>query len=187
MEQKLILSVSGLGYVGLPVAVEFSKKFETIGFDVNARRIEELKQGVDRNGEISREELQSPRLELTADLDRLRRANFHIIAVPTPVDEAKQPDLGLVIRATENLGRVLKRGDIAVYESTVYPGVTEDICVPILERLSGLKGGVDFKVGYSPERINPGDKEHSFTTIKKVVSGQDEESRGPLPKSMARS
>lgn len=167
------ISVIGLGYVGLPVAVAFGLKRRTIGFDINAQRITELKAGHDRTGEVSSEELQSADILFTNSIDELRLADFHIVAVPTPVDSANQPDLTPMLKASETVGRALKKGDIVVYESTVYPGVTEDECVPILERVSGLVCGPDFTVGYSPERINPGDKEHTFTKIKKVVSGQD--------------
>ena len=171
-----VVSVIGLGYVGLPVAVAFGKMRKTVGFDINAVRIAELKAGHDRTGEVSADELKSAKIIFTDDIDELRLADFHIVAVPTPVDDAKQPDLTPMLKASETVGKALKKGDIVVYESTVYPGVTEDECVPILERISGLKCGSDFKVGYSPERINPGDKEHTFTKIKKVVSGQDAES-----------
>ncbi len=172
---KRLVSVVGLGYVGLPVAVAFGLKQHTIGFDINSSRIDELKQAHDRTGEVSSIELNNADIFFTASIDELQHADFHIIAVPTPVDEAKQPDLTPMLKASETVGKALKKGDIVVYESTVYPGVTEDECIPILERVSGLKCGVDFKVGYSPERINPGDKEHTFTKIKKVVSGQDVE------------
>jgi len=175
MTNKRIISVVGLGYVGLPVAVAFGKVKKTVGFDINARRIEELKTGHDRTGEVSPEELKAADILYTDKIDELKLADFHIVAVPTPVDEANQPDLTPMLRASETVGKALKRGDVVVYESTVYPGVTEDECVPILERVSGLKCGSDFKVGYSPERINPGDKEHTFIKIKKVVSGQDAE------------
>ncbi|NVD73934.1 nucleotide sugar dehydrogenase [Duganella sp. BJB488] len=167
------ISVVGLGYVGLPVAVAFGKVAETIGFDINQARLAELRNGQDRTNEVDREELARARVVYTADCAVLAQADFHIVAVPTPVDDAHQPDLTPVERASETVGKALKRGDIVVYESTVYPGVTEDICVPILERVSGLRCGADFTVGYSPERINPGDKEHTFTKIMKVVSGQD--------------
>ena len=172
--QERIISVIGLGYVGLPVAVAFGLKRRTIGFDINAGRIAELKRGHDRTGEVSGNDLQSADILFTDSIDELRGADFHIVAVPTPVDAAKQPDLTPMLKASETVGRALKKGDVVVYESTVYPGVTEDECVPILERVSGLLCGPDFTVGYSPERINPGDKEHTFTRIKKVVSGQDE-------------
>jgi UDP-N-acetyl-D-galactosamine dehydrogenase len=175
MNHDRTISVVGLGYVGLPVAVAFGKVARTIGFDINPERIRELRQGHDRTGEISIEELQTVQIDFTDSIVVLQQADFHIVAVPTPVDEAKQPDLTLMYRASETIGRALKKGAIVVYESTVYPGVTEEECVPILERISGLTCGVDFTVGYSPERINPGDKEHTFTKIKKVVSGQDAE------------
>lgn len=166
------ISVIGLGYVGLPVAVEFGKRERVIGFDINARRVAELKKGVDHTGEVERRDLKAADVLYTCDPADLKAADFHIVAVPTPVDEAKRPDLTPVIRASETVGRQLKKGDIVVYESTVYPGATEEDCVPVLERESGLKCGRDFFIGYSPERINPGDKQHTFTTITKVVSGQ---------------
>ena len=174
--QKEIFSVIGLGYVGLPVAVAFGEKYEVIGFDINDRRVSELKDGLDRTGEVTTEELTASKLFFTTKQEDLKKATFHIVAVPTPVDEHNKPDLSPVLRASETVGRVLKKGDIVVYESTVYPGVCEEECLPILETLSGLKSGVDFKIGYSPERISPGDKEHSFKKIKKIVSAQDVES-----------
>ncbi len=167
------VSVVGLGYVGLPVAVAFGKHGPVIGFDINEGRLQELRTGHDRTNEVSQEELAQGQIEFTSQTAVLAKADFHIVAVPTPIDDAHQPDLTPVVKASETVGKALKKGDIVVYESTVYPGVTEEICVPILERISGLKCGVDFTVGYSPERINPGDKEHTFTKIKKVVSGQD--------------
>ena len=167
------ISVVGLGYVGLPVAVAFGKHGPVIGFDINENRLEELRAGQDRTNEVSATELGDTQIEFTSKPEVLAQADFHIVAVPTPIDDAHQPDLTPVVKASESVGTALKKGDIVVYESTVYPGVTEDICVPILERVSGLKCGPDFTVGYSPERINPGDKEHTFTKIKKVVSGQD--------------
>jgi UDP-N-acetyl-D-glucosamine/UDP-N-acetyl-D-galactosamine dehydrogenase len=173
MKETRRVSVIGLGYVGLPVAIAFGQKARTIGFDVSTRRIDELKQGHDRNEEVSAEVLRSADIVYTSNCEDLREADFHIVAVPTPVDDAHQPDLNPVLSATETVGKALKKGDIVVYESTVYPGVTEDECVPVLERVSGLKFGTDFTVGYSPERINPGDREHTFTKIKKVVSGSD--------------
>jgi len=178
MSQDRVISVVGLGYVGLPVAVAFGKVRRTIGFDINRTRIKELREGYDRTDEVTSEELSGADILFTDRIEDLKGADFHIVAVPTPIDEANQPDLSLMCRASETVGMALKPGDIVVYESTVYPGVTEDECLPILERVSGLKGGVDFKVGYSPERINPGDREHTFTKIKKVVSGQDEETLG---------
>src|SRR6185369_7675417 len=168
-----VVSVVGLGYVGLPVAVAFGLKRLTIGFDINTQRVAELKSGHDRTGEVTREQLIAANISFTDSIEELRQANFHIVAVPTPVDSANQPDLSPMLKASETVGKALKKGDIVVYESTVYPGVTEDECVPILERVSGLVCGPDFTVGYSPERINPGDKEHTFTQIRKVVSGQD--------------
>jgi len=170
-----IVSVVGLGYVGLPVAVAFGKVRRTVGFDINKTRIAELRDGYDRTGEVTAEDLAAADILFSDRIEDLKEANFHIVAVPTPIDEANQPDLRLMCRASETVGAALKPGDIVVYESTVYPGVTEDECLPILERVSGLRGGTDFKVGYSPERINPGDKEHTFTKIRKVVSGQDAE------------
>lgn len=167
------VSVIGLGYVGLPVAVAFGRHAPVIGFDINVLRLEELTAGYDRTGEVTATDLAAADVTYTNDYEVLAQADFHIVAVPTPVDDAHQPDLTPVEKASESVARALKRGDIVVYESTVYPGVTEEICVPILERLSGLRCGEDFTVGYSPERINPGDKEHTFTKIRKVVSGQD--------------
>jgi UDP-N-acetyl-D-galactosamine dehydrogenase len=169
------VAVVGLGYVGLPVAVAFGKTTRTIGFDIKRDRIAELREGHDRTGEVEKGELQSANIVYTDDVAVLREADFFIVAVPTPVDSANRPDLTPMLKASESVGKALKKGDIVVYESTVYPGATEEDCVPILERVSGLKGGVDFKVGYSPERINPGDKEHTFTKIRKVVSGEDAE------------
>jgi UDP-N-acetyl-D-galactosamine dehydrogenase len=175
MNSERIISVIGLGYVGLPVAVAFGKVRRTVGFDINQVRIKELQACYDRTGEVTTGDLQSADILFTEKLEELAQADFHIVAVPTPVDEAHQPDLTLMYKASETVGKALKKGDIVVYESTVYPGVTEDECVPVLERVSGLLCGTDFTVGYSPERINPGDKEHTFTKIKKVVSGQDAE------------
>jgi len=165
------ISVVGLGYVGLPVAVEFGKSQQVIGFDISPTRIEELKKGIERTHEVEARDLASADIIYTCDASDLKRADFHIIAVPTPVNIAKQPDLSPVISASRTVGQQLKKGDIVVYESTVYPGATEEECIPILERESGLIWGIDFNVGYSPERINPGDKIHTFKTITKVVSG----------------
>ena len=169
------VAVIGLGYVGLPLVVAFGRKAEVIGFDINADRVRELREGADRTGEVSASELQESQVKFTCDEADLREADFHIVAVPTPIDGASQPDLSLLVRASETLGRNLKQGSVIVYESTVYPGVTEDVCVPVVEGASGMKCGRDFKVGYSPERINPGDREHSLERITKVVSGMDEE------------
>jgi len=170
---KRKVAVVGLGYVGLPVAVAMGKIARVIGFDIKADRIKELKAGNDHTGEVLAADLKEADILFTNRIEDLRLADFHIVAVPTPVDTANRPDLTPVIRATETVGKALKKGDIVVYESTVYPGATEEDCVPVLERESGLKCGRDFKVGYSPERINPGDKEHTFTKIRKIVSGQD--------------
>lgn len=169
------ISVIGLGYVGLPVAVAFGNKAKVIGFDIQKKRIEELKRHFDRTREVSEEQLKAVSITFTDDKEKLREADFHIVAVPTPVTDAKEPDFTALIRASETVGSVLKKGDIVVYESTVYPGATEEHCVPILEKVSGLKCLKDFTIGYSPERINPGDHEHTFTKIKKVVSGQTPE------------
>lgn len=169
------VAVIGLGYVGLPVAVAFGRSTRTVGFDINAGRIAELVAGHDSTLEVEDDELKASDIHFTSDPDDLRAADFHIVAVPTPIDHAKRPDLTPVLRASETLGKQLKAGDIVVYESTVYPGATEEDCVPVLERMSGLSCGKDFFVGYSPERINPGDKEHTFTKITKVVSGQTPE------------
>lgn len=171
--QQRIVSVVGLGYVGLPVAVAFGKVRQVVGFDINQQRIAELNQGHDRTGEVEPGDLAETNILFTNQITDLKQADFHIVAVPTPVNDANQPDLTPMLRASETVGKALKKGDIVVYESTVYPGVTEDECVPVLEKVSGLTCGEDFTVGYSPERINPGDKEHTFTKIKKVVSGQD--------------
>ncbi|MBA3662181.1 MAG: nucleotide sugar dehydrogenase [Gammaproteobacteria bacterium] len=166
------ISVIGLGYVGLPVAVAFGKKQRVIAFDINPKRITELQKGYDHTQEVSTEELAETNLLFTHHATDLKQANFHIIAVPTPINLAKQPDLSHLLSASTLVAPHLKKGDIVVYESTVYPGVTEEICAPVLEKESGLKCGVDFFVGYSPERLNPGDSQYSFTNICKVVSGQ---------------
>lgn len=172
-EEKL--SLVGLGYVGLPIAVAFSKKVDVIGFDINDKKIQTYIGGKDPTKEVGDEAIQKCNVDFTSDETRLREARFHIVAVPTPVRPDKVPDLSPVIGASKVLGRNLKKGSVVVYESTVYPGVTEDICVPILEKESGLKCGVDFKIGYSPERINPGDKNHRLENIVKIVSGMDDE------------
>lgn len=169
------ISLVGLGYVGMPIAVAFAKKVDVIGFDINKSKIDLYKTGIDPTKEVGDEAITNTTVEFTSDETRLREAKFHIVAVPTPVNSDHTPDLTPVESASRTLGKNLTKGSIVVYESTVYPGVTEDICVPILEKVSGLKCGVDFKVGYSPERINPGDKVHRLETIVKVVSGMDEE------------
>ena len=166
------LAVIGLGYVGLPLAVEFGKKYKVIGFDIHQKRIDELKEGYDRTLEVEKEELQSAKgLSYTTNLEDLRVAQIYIVTVPTPIDHYNKPDLTPLLKASSSVGKVLKKDDIVIYESTVYPGCTEEDCVPILERESGLKFNVDFFCGYSPERINPGDKEHRLPNIKKVTSG----------------
>ncbi|GAA0680445.1 UDP-N-acetyl-D-galactosamine dehydrogenase [Dyella sp. SG562] len=170
------IAVIGLGYVGLPLAVEFGKKYDTVGFDIRTARVEELRAGKDSTLEVEAEELQSAtRLRYSDALEDLRDRNVYIVTVPTPIDAAKRPDLGPLVKASQMLATVLKRGDVVVYESTVYPGCTEEVCVPLLEAGSGLKFNQDFFAGYSPERINPGDKQHRVTTILKVTSGSTPE------------
>ena len=166
------IAVIGLGYVGLPVALAFARKFPTVGFDINVQKVEELNRGFDRTGELTADELKTS-LQMTADPQALKDCTFFVVAVPTPVDSTNRPDLTPVVKASETVARALKKGDVVVYESTVYPGVTEEICGPILAKGSGLTQGVDFKLGYSPERINPGDKQHTLERITKVVSGED--------------
>ena len=172
-EEKI--SLVGLGYVGMPIAVAFAKKVNVVGFDLNEKKIELYKSGIDPTNEVGDQAISETTVEFTSDETKLREAKFHIVAVPTPVNNDHTPDLTPVEGASRIVGRNLVKGSIVVYESTVYPGVTEDVCIPILEAESGLKCGVDFKVGYSPERINPGDKEHRLETIVKIVSGMDEE------------
>ncbi|MCE2845651.1 MAG: nucleotide sugar dehydrogenase [Sphingobacteriales bacterium] len=170
------LAVIGLGYVGLPIALEFARKVSVIGFDINASRIAMMQRNEDPSGELPSSAFEGCDIVFTDSLDVLREARFFIVAVPTPIDEHKLPDLRPLLGATRSIGQVLKKGDYVVFESTVYPGCTEEDCLPVLEELSGLKCGVDFKIGYSPERINPGDKEHTLSKITKVVSGCDAES-----------
>jgi UDP-N-acetyl-D-galactosamine dehydrogenase len=188
---KTNIGVIGLGYVGLPLAVEFARKFSVIGFDINTARVTELRNGHDSTLEVSDDKLQSVLVDnfkfqvsnvktetglyLTDNLDNIHNCNYYIITVPTPIDKYKPPDLTPLIKASESVGKVLKKGDIVIYESTVYPGATEEDCVPVLEKFSGLKFNIDFFCGFSPERINPGDKKHTFTTIKKVTSGSTPE------------
>lgn len=176
------LSLVGLGYVGMPIAVAFSKKVDVIGFDVNKQKIDLYRCGIDPTNEVGNDAIQNCSVEFTADEQELRKAKFHIVAVPTPVNDDHTPDLSPLISASRTLGRNLTKGSVVVYESTVYPGVTEDVCVPILEKESGLVCGEDFKVGYSPERINPGDKVHRLDSIVKVVSGMDEETLDTVAK-----
>ncbi|MBR2706474.1 MAG: nucleotide sugar dehydrogenase [Mogibacterium sp.] len=175
------LALIGLGYVGMPIAVEFAKHINVIGFDINKKRIEEYKNGIDSTNEVG-EAIKNTTVDFTADPGRLSEASFLIVAVPTPVKDDNSPDLGPVMGASKIIGQNLSVGSIVVFESTVYPGVTEDVCVPIIEKESGLECGVDWKVGYSPERINPGDRVHTLTNIKKVVSGMDEESANEIKK-----
>lgn len=179
-EEKL--SLVGLGYVGMPIAVAFARKIKVVGFDLNEKKIELYKAGVDPTNEVGGETIRKTTVEFTADPSRLKEAKFHIVAVPTPVNPDHTPDLTPVEGASRILGQNLQKGSVVVFESTVYPGVTEDICVPILEKESGLKCGVDFKIGYSPERINPGDKVHRLETITKIVSGMDEETLNTVAK-----
>ncbi len=179
-EEKL--SLVGLGYVGMPIAVAFARKIKVIGFDLNEKKIELYKSGIDPTNEVGNDVIKNTTVEFTADSSRLKEAKFHIVAVPTPVNDDHTPDLTPVEGASKILGQNLTKGSVVVFESTVYPGVTEDICVPILEKESGLKCGVDFKIGYSPERINPGDKVHRLETITKIVSGMDEETLDTVAK-----
>lgn len=182
IDRKAKLAVIGLGYVGLPIALEFAKKISVIGFDIHAKRIEMMKQGIDPSNELEREAFENCDIVFTNSLDELREAKFFIVAVPTPVDDHNVPDLVPVIKASETIGKVVKKGDYVVFESTVYPGCTEEDCLPVIEKLSGLKAVEDFKIGYSPERINPGDKQHTLATIVKVVSGCDDESLDNIAK-----
>jgi len=182
VQKKQKLAVIGLGYVGLPIALEFAKKIEVIGFDINADRVKMMQNRIDPSKELEASAFDGCNIEFTNDLAVLKEATFFIVAVPTPVDEHNVPDLIPVIRASETIGKVIKKGDYVVYESTVYPGCTEEDCVPVIEKLSGLKMVTDYKIGYSPERINPGDKEHTITTITKVVSGCCDESLNEIAK-----
>src|ERR1039457_1549986 len=182
ISKKKKLAVIGLGYVGLPIALEFAKKIPVIGFDINAERIDLMKKGQDPSKELEKEAFENCDIEFTNSLDKLREANFFIVAVPTPVDKHNVPDLVPVQKASNTMGKVVKKGDYIVFESTVYPGCTEEDCLPVIEKLSGLKVKSDFKLGYSPERINPGDKEHTLSSIVKVVSGCDKESLDTIAK-----
>lgn len=176
IKKKSQVALIGLGYVGLPIALAFAKKVKVIGFDINEKRVNMMKKGIDPSNELPKSEFKNSDITFTHKLDELKKAKFFIIAVPTPIDEHNLPDLKPLIAASTTVGKVLKKGDYVVYESTVYPGCTEEDCIPVLEKVSGLKYMKDFKVGYSPERINPGDKEHTITKILKVVSGCDKES-----------
>lgn len=176
LKKENALSIIGLGYVGMPIAVAFAEKVDVIGFDLNCEKVKQYLSGMDPTHEVGNEKIKNSTALFTCDETKLKDALFHIIAVPTPVNQDKTPDLESVIGASRILGRNLKRGSIIVYESTVYPGVTEEVCIPVLEKVSGMRCGIDFKVGYSPERINPGDKTHRLENICKVVSGMDQES-----------
>lgn len=182
LNKKEKISVVGLGYVGVPLAVEFAKHIDVIGFDINEDKVNQYMNGIDVTKEVGNEEMKKTTVEFTCDETKLKEAKFHIVAVPTPINSDKTPDLKPVIGATKTVARNLTKGSIVVYESTVYPGTTEEICIPILEEISGLKYGEDFKVGYSPERINPGDKINRLTTIVKIVSGCDEETLDTVAK-----
>lgn len=180
--KEATMCVVGLGYVGLPIALEFAREIKVLGFDINADRVELMKKGIDPSNELESSAFDGCDIQFTANPDDLKKANFFVIAVPTPINSSNQPDLGPVLSASKGVGNALKKGDYVVYESTVYPGCTEDDCVPVLEALSGLKMGTDFKVGYSPERINPGDKQHTIRTIVKVVAGNDAEALDEIAK-----
>lgn len=182
VHKKKKLAVIGLGYVGLPIALEFARKVSVIGFDINKERVDMMRNNIDPSGELEASAFEGCDIEFTDSLDVLRNANFFIVAVPTPIDEHKLPDLKPLLGATRTIAQVLKKGDYVVYESTVYPGCTEEDCIPVLEEMSGLQYRNDFKVGYSPERINPGDKEHTLARITKVVSGCDDESLDEIDK-----
>ncbi|HBQ84082.1 MAG: UDP-N-acetyl-D-galactosamine dehydrogenase [Bacteroidetes bacterium GWA2_40_15] len=182
LKKETSLSVIGLGYVGLPIALEFAKQLKVTGFDIKPARVELMRKGIDPSNELTPEAFENTDIFLTSDPDDLKSASFHIIAVPTPTNRNNLPDLTPVLKASETVGKVLKKGDYVVYESTVYPGCTEEDCVPVLERFSGLKYCVDFKVGFSPERINPGDQNHTLTKITKVTSGCDTEAAGNIAK-----
>jgi UDP-N-acetyl-D-galactosamine dehydrogenase len=182
IERKEKLAVIGLGYVGLPIALEFARKLSVVGFDISEKRVEMMRKGVDPSNELEKEAFNGCDIEFTSSLDVLRQAKFFVVAVPTPVDEHNVPDLRPVKKASETIGKVIKKGDYVIFESTVYPGCTEEDCLPIIEKLSGLKNGIDFKLGYSPERINPGDKKHTLRTVVKVVSGCDDEALEEIAK-----
>ena len=182
VKKEKVISVIGLGYVGLPIALEFAKQVKVIGFDIKPERVEMMKNRIDPSNELNSEDFDNCDITFTANPEDLKDCHFHIIAVPTPIDDHKLPDLTPVLKASETVGKILKKGDYVVYESTVYPGCTEEDCVPVLEKMSGLKFIDDFKVGFSPERINPGDKVHTLTSIVKVSSGCDEESAEDIAK-----
>ncbi|MEO7316400.1 MAG: nucleotide sugar dehydrogenase, partial [Ginsengibacter sp.] len=182
VDKKKKLAVIGLGYVGLPIALEFAKKISVIGFDINDERVEMMNNAVDPSNELEASAFENTDIEFTSSIEKLKEADFYIVAVPTPVDQHNVPNLIPIQKASETIGKVIKKGDYVVFESTVYPGCTEGDCLPIIEKLSGLKMTEDFKLGYSPERINPGDKEHTLGNIIKVVSGCDDESLDTIAK-----
>lgn len=180
--KKEKLAVIGLGYVGLPIALEFARTINVIGFDINAKRVDMMRNSIDPSNELTSDAFEGCAIEFTDSLDKLKEAKFYVVAVPTPVDQHNVPDLTPVLRASETIGKVIKKGDYVVFESTVYPGCTEEDCIPVIEKISGLKNVIDFKTGYSPERINPGDKEHTLQNVIKVVSGCDAESLEEIAK-----
>ena len=182
IEKNAKLGVIGLGYVGLPIALEFAKKISVIGFDINPKRIEMMRNGQDPSKEVGPEEFKGRDIVFTNDLNVLKQARFFIVAVPTPVDKFNVPDLKPILGASTTIGKIVKKGDYVIYESTVYPGCTEEDCLPVIEKMSNLKMGVDFKMGYSPERINPGDKKNTLRTVVKIVSGSDAESLDEIAK-----
>lgn len=182
LERKEKLAVIGLGYVGLPIALEFAKKMDVIGFDINEARVDLMKNNIDPSNELESSDFEGCSIEFTANIDDLKAATFYVVAVPTPIDESNRPNLAPLLGASNTVGKVLQKGDYVVFESTVYPGCTEEDCIPVLEEISGLKAGVDFKYGYSPERINPGDKVHTLQNVVKVVSGNDAESLEEIAK-----
>jgi len=182
LDKKEKLSVIGLGYVGLPIALEFARKISVIGFDISQRRVELMKNKMDPSKELETKEFDNTDILFTSNIEDLKKASFHIVAVPTPIYKNNLPDMSFVVSASEIVGKVIKKGDYVVFESTVYPGATEEVCVPVIEKISGLVFGKDFKVGYSPERINPGDKLHTLTSVVKVTSGCDEESAEEITK-----
>ncbi|HMN32713.1 MAG TPA: nucleotide sugar dehydrogenase [Chitinophagaceae bacterium] len=182
INKKNKLAVIGLGYVGLPIALEFARNIKVIGFDINDKRVEMMQNHIDPSNELDSSEFEGCDIEFTSSLEKLKEATFYVVAVPTPVDEHNVPDLTPVLKASETIGKVIKKGDYVVFESTVYPGCTEEDCLPVIEKISGLKGTIDFKLGYSPERINPGDKEHTLQNVIKIVSGCDNESLNEIAK-----
>jgi UDP-N-acetyl-D-galactosamine dehydrogenase len=182
LDKEYKLALIGLGYVGLPIALAFARKIDVIGFDINEKRVELMRNGIDPSNELEAAAFQDCNITFTTSLDVLKEARFFVVAVPTPVDEHNVPDLTPVLKASETIGKVIKKGDYVVFESTVYPGCTEEDCLPVIDRISGLKAGIDYKYGYSPERINPGDKVHTLENVVKVVSGSDAEALEDIAK-----